>query len=98
MAGEAAVSGLRFFLDRGLGSIVVPGALRAAGWSRETMDERYGARQSQNIQDTQWIEEATLAGDVLLCKDLAIGQKPPGITSHLHDRRLGVRPVQRGDC
>jgi len=40
------------------------------------MDERYGADQSQNIQDTQWIEETTLAGDVLLCKDLAIAQNP----------------------
>ena len=40
------------------------------------MDERYGADQSQNIQDAQWIEEATLAGDVLLCKDLAITQNP----------------------
>jgi hypothetical protein len=37
---------------------------------------RYGADQSQNIQDTRWIEEATLAGDVLLCKDLAIAQNP----------------------
>lgn len=36
------------------------------------MDERYGTTVSQGIQDTQWIEEATLAGDVLLCKDLAI--------------------------
>jgi PIN like domain len=76
MAGEAAGSGLRFFLDRGLGAYVVPGALRAAGWMLETMDERYGADQSQNIQDTQWIEEATLADDVLLCKDLAIAQNP----------------------
>jgi hypothetical protein len=42
----------------------------------ETMDERYGAGQSQGIQDAQWIEEATLAGDVLLCKDLAIAQNP----------------------
>ena len=40
------------------------------------MDERYGADQSWKIQDTQWIEEATLAGDVLLCKDLAIAQNP----------------------
>jgi hypothetical protein len=76
VAGEAAASGLRFFLDRGLGSVVVPGALRAAGWLLETMDERYGADRSQNIQDTQWIEEATLAGDVLLCKDLCHGSKP----------------------
>lgn len=76
MAGEAVASGTRFFLDRGLGSIVVPRALRAAGWTLETMDERYGANQSQRIQDTQWIEEATLAGDILLCKDLAIAQNP----------------------
>lgn len=74
MAGDAATSGLRFFLDRGLGSVVVPRALRAAGWALETMDERYGTDRSQNIQDTQWIEEATVAGDVLLCKDLAIAQ------------------------
>jgi PIN like domain len=72
VAGEAAASGLRFFLDRGLGSLIVPRALRQAGWTVETMDERYGAEQSQGIQDTRWIEEATLAGDVLLCKDLAI--------------------------
>jgi hypothetical protein len=38
------------------------------------MDERYGADRSQRVQDTQWIEEATLAGDVLLCKDLAIAR------------------------
>ena len=76
MTGEATASGLRFFLDRGLGAYVVPRALRAAGWTVETMDERYGANQSQKIQDTQWIEEATLAGDVLLCKDLAIAQNP----------------------
>jgi hypothetical protein len=36
------------------------------------MDERYGKASSQSIQDAQWIEEAALAGDVLLCKDLAI--------------------------
>lgn len=76
MPGEAGASGLRFFLDRGLGSLVVPRALRAAGWVLETMDERYGAEQSMEIQDTQWIEEATLAGDVLLCKDLAIARNP----------------------
>lgn len=72
MAGEAAASALRFFLDRGLGARIVPQALREAGLSLETMDERYGKAASQNIQDTQWIEEAALAGDVLLCKDLAI--------------------------
>jgi len=72
VAGEAAASGLRFFLDRGLGSRFVPEALRRAGWTLETMDERYGKADSQQIKDTQWIEEATLAGDLLLGKDLSI--------------------------
>lgn len=40
------------------------------------MDERYGKADSQKIQDTRWIEEAALAGDVLLCKDLAIAHNP----------------------
>jgi hypothetical protein len=72
VTGEAAASGLRFFLDRGLGARIVPQTLRQAGWTLETMDERYGKAESQKIQDTQWIEEASLAGDVVLCKDLAI--------------------------
>lgn len=72
MAGEAASSGLRFFLDRGLGSRIVPQTLRQAGWRLETMDERYGQSASQKIPDTRWVEEAALAGDVLLGKDLAI--------------------------
>lgn len=76
MTGEAAASGLRFFLDRGLGARIVPQALREAGWMLQTMDERYGKADSQKVQDTQWIEEAALAGDVLLCKDLAIAHNP----------------------
>jgi hypothetical protein len=76
VAGEAAASELRFFLDRGLGARIVPDALRLAGWTLETMDERYGKTMSQGIPDTRWIEEASLAGDVLLCKDLAIAHNP----------------------
>ena len=67
---------LRFFVDRSLGSHIVPGALRNAGWVLETMDERYGADISQLIQDTLWIEEATDRGDVILCKDLRIARNP----------------------
>ena len=33
-----------------------PGPLLLPAWTLETMDERYGVDQSQNIQDTQWIE------------------------------------------
>ncbi|MFI7104776.1 hypothetical protein ACIBK9_00555 [Nonomuraea sp. NPDC050227] len=72
MTDDARASGFTFFLDRGLGSRIVPQALREAGWVLETMDERYGADASQRIADVQWIEEATIRGDILLCKDLAI--------------------------
>ena len=61
-------------------------ALRAGGWMLETMDERYGADQSQSVRDTQWIEEATLAGDVLL-QGPGDRPEPPGSASYLHDKR-----------
>lgn len=67
-------SQLTFFLDRNLGSQIVPQALRAAGWVLQTMDERYGTGESKLIQDVQWIEEATLAADVLLTKDVRIAR------------------------
>lgn len=67
---------LRFFLDRSLGSHVVPDALRAAGWVLQTMDERYGAAMSPSIKDVRWIEEAAVQGDVILCKDLRIASNP----------------------
>lgn len=72
MTDDARDSGFTFVLDRGLGSRIVPQALREAGWVLETMDERYGTDDSQRIADVQWVEEATLRGDILLCKDLAI--------------------------
>ena len=42
---------LWFFLDRGLGSVVVPGALRARRWQLTSMDERYGPERSQYVGD-----------------------------------------------
>lgn len=54
----------------------MPEALRSEGWDLVTMDERYGRFESQKISDVQWIEEATLGGEILLCKDLAIAENP----------------------
>jgi hypothetical protein len=51
-------------------------ALREAGWTLETMDERYGVHSSQLVSDVQWIEDATDQGDVLLTKDLRIAFNP----------------------
>jgi hypothetical protein len=75
-AMDAKNLALRFFLDRNLGSQMVPEALRAAGWTLESMDERYGVNESQSISDVQWIEEATNHGNVLLTKDLRIATNP----------------------
>ena len=49
----------RFFADRGLGSRILPAKLRDAGWKITTMDERYGVMVSQDLDDPDWIREAT---------------------------------------
>lgn len=85
----AALTDLRFFLDRGLGAHIVPVALRARGWVLTTMDERYGADRSQRIEDEQWISEATNRGEVLLCKDKAIARGPVEARAvYMHDARV----------
>ncbi len=65
---------VRFFIDRGLGSRIVPDGLRDAGWIVETMDERYGADRSQSIADTDWIRDAAKVGDVIVTKDKRIAK------------------------
>lgn len=69
---EAAEEHLRFFVDRGIGSRVVPGALRDAGWALVTMDERYGTQLSQRTEDVDWIGDAAQRGEISICKDSAI--------------------------
>lgn len=71
MQGDA-----RFFLDRGLGSRIVPSGLRAVGWVVTTMDERYGVKASQSIDDATWIRDACLQGEVIITKDRAIAKRP----------------------
>lgn len=66
----------RFFVDRGVGAVVVPSGLRAAGWSLTTMDERYGPDRSQVISDVEWIRDATSRGECLVTKDCAIARRP----------------------
>jgi hypothetical protein len=72
----AAPAPPRFFVDRGVGAVVVPSGLRAAGWRLTTMDERYGPGQSQLISDVEWIRDATSRGECLLTKDCAIARRP----------------------
>jgi hypothetical protein len=69
-------AGLAFFLDRGMGSKLVPGGLRALGWTITTMDERYGSALSQSVDDATWIRDASARGEVLLCKDRNVAKRP----------------------
>jgi len=69
-------SGLTFFLDRGLGSRTVANGLRASEWSITTMDERYGTDASQDVDDVDWIRDASGRGEILLSKDRAIAKRP----------------------
>lgn len=65
-----------FFIDRGMGSRLVPEGLRAAGWNVTTMDERYGVDASQAVADVEWIAAASRRGEVLLSKDKKIAKRP----------------------
>lgn len=66
----------RFFVDRGVGSRLIPEGLRAIGWDVVTMDERYGTQASQSIPDTQWIHDASALGEVVITKDRNVAKRP----------------------
>lgn len=66
----------RFFIDRGVGNRIVPDGLRARGWEVVTMNDRYGQQVGENLDDPDWITEATERGEVCLCKDAAIARRP----------------------
>lgn len=68
------VGDVRFFMDRGMGAHIVANGLRDRGWSVTTMNERYGSEVGEGLADTQWIEDATRAGEVCLCKDERIAR------------------------
>lgn len=64
---------MRYFLDRSLGSRILPTLLREHGWVVETMDERYGAERSQRVKDVTWIEDLG-EGEIALTSDGQIGK------------------------
>ena len=70
------VSELRFFTDRNLGAKILPGILRAAGWNIVTMNEFYGAGPGEDVDDVDWIAEATARGFLLLGSDSAMASVP----------------------
>lgn len=76
------------FLDRSLGRLAVPNALRAAGLSLTTLAERYGVGHDQFVTDMEWLAEAGQSGEVVLMKDSRIYKNPAEWATV---KRFGVR-------
>lgn len=64
---------MSYFLDRSLGSRILPNLLRAQGWTVETMDERYGAERSQLVADVTWIQDLA-ESETAVTSDRKIGK------------------------
>ena len=58
-----------FFVDRSLGRLELPGALRGMGFEVVTLWEAYGPAIEQRLDDDVWIVEQAEAGRILLTRD-----------------------------
>lgn len=75
-SGSPSGSPPEYFVDRSLGSHVVPDALRDAGAVVYTMAEVYGERVGQGLADTEWLRDAGAHEWVVLLKDDKIRYRP----------------------
>ncbi len=60
------------FLDRSLGGILVPAALRVAGLWLVTLSEHYGIPADERVSDEEWLELAGTNEWVVFMKDARI--------------------------
>lgn len=86
----------KFFVDRSLGRVAVPAALREDGWLIVTLAEHYGMPADEQVADTEWIAEAASRGWAVLMKDKRIRHRDAEIEAVVqHKARCFV--VTRGD-
>ncbi|MEO3854253.1 hypothetical protein [Acrocarpospora sp. B8E8] len=86
----------KFFVDRSLGRVAVPGLLRAAGWDLITLAEHYGVPEDEKVEDTRWIEDSAKLGWAVLMKDKRIRYRQAEIEAVIeHQARCFV--ITRGD-
>lgn len=64
------------FVDRSLGSIQVPDALRAAGLRLRTLVDVYGSPADQDVQDPGWLRLAGEQRWPVLMKDQRVRYRP----------------------
>jgi hypothetical protein len=65
-----------FLIDRSLGRIQLPAALRAEGLIVHTLAEVYGEAAAQEVPDVDWIALASARDWIVLCKDDRIRRRP----------------------
>jgi hypothetical protein len=65
-----------FLIDRSLGRLTVPAALRSVGLTAHTLADIYGEESAQETEDVEWIRLAAQQGWVVLCKDDRIRRRP----------------------
>ena len=65
-----------FLIDRSLGRVALPAALREVGLVVHTLADLYGEQASQEVEDHQWIAVAAENDWVVLCKDDRIRRRP----------------------
>jgi len=65
-----------FLLDRNLGTKIVPGLLRDAGWSVVTLADIYGEQAGQLTRDETWLAYAGEQGLAVLMLDKRIRYNP----------------------
>ena len=76
-SGRRPVAGQpEFLIDRSLGRLTVPTALRSVGLTVYTLADVYGERAAQETEDVEWIRLAARGDWVVLCKDDRIRRRP----------------------
>lgn len=85
-----------FFLDRCLGSVKLPQALRAKGFQPKTMEEYYGKEQAQLTSDEKWLAVAGKQNWVVLTKDKRIKTRTAEIDMII-EHRVRCFCINRGD-
>lgn len=69
-----------FFVDRSLGRVIVPEALRKIGLTVEVHADHF----EHDAPDTAWLQKCGEEGWIVLAKDKAIKKNSIGAASHIH--------------
>lgn len=86
----------RFFIDRSLGRVAVPAALRDDDWDVVTLAEHYGMPRDEEVADTEWIADAASRDWAILMKDKRIRHRSAEIEAVVrHKAKCFV--ITRGD-